>query len=165
MFAELERLSYSFGCGEHTITLRYDIAALTRLEQCGLSYEDIFAERITGRELVTFLEAGCAELPMRAAEVLRKTGAQELWRHIRAAVIMSLPGRDPLVIDIPENAGTAPDMKRLRCLICDVMRKPEEFFWHSTMRELCERWQCFAEVKGYAEKPRRMEMFDLEGME
>ena len=51
MFAELERLSYSFGCGEHTITLRYDIAALTRLEQCGLSYEDIFAERITGREL------------------------------------------------------------------------------------------------------------------
>ena len=165
MFAELERLSYSFGCGEHTITLRYDIAALTRLEQCGLSYEDIFAERITGRELVTFLEAGCAELPVRAAEVLRKTGAQELWRHIRAAVMMSLPVRDPLVIDIPENAGTAPDMKRLRCLICDVMRKPEEFFWRSTMRELCERWQCFAEVKGYAEKPRRMEMFDLEGME
>ena len=165
MFAELERLSYSFGCGEHAITLRYDIAALTRLEQCGLSYEDIFAERITGRELVAFLEAGCAELPMRAAEVLRKTGAQELWRHIRAAVMMSLPVRDPLVIDIPENAGTAPDMKRLRCLICDVMRKPEEFFWHSTMRELCERWQCFAEVKGYAEKPRRMEMFDMEGME
>lgn len=165
MFAELERLSYSFGCGEHTITLRYDIAALTRLEQCGLSYEDIFAERITGRELVTFLEAGCAELPVRAAEVLRETGAQELWRHIRAAVMMSLPVRDPLVIDIPENAGTAPDMKRLRCFICDVMRKPEEFFWHSTMRELCERWQCYAEVKGYAEKPRRMEMFDLEGME
>ena len=165
MFAELERLSYSFGCGEHTITLRYDIAALTHLEQCGLSYEDIFAERITGRELVTFLEAGCAELPMRAAEVLRETGAQELWRHIRTAVMMSLPVRDPLVIDIPENAGTAPDMKRLRCLICDVMRKPEEFFWHSTMRELCERWQCFAEVKGYAEKPRRMEMYDMEGME
>ena len=63
------------------------------------------------------------------------------------------------------NISQALDQQRLRCHICDVMRKPEEFFWHSTMRELCERRQCFAEVKGYAEKPRRMELFDMEGME
>ncbi|MCI5667792.1 MAG: hypothetical protein MR291_03385 [Oscillospiraceae bacterium] len=49
------------------------------------------------------------------------------------------------------NISQALDQQRLRCLICDVMRKPDEFFCHSTMRELCERWQCFAEVKGYAE--------------
>ena len=58
-----------------------------------------------------------------------------------------------------------PDMKRLRCLICDVMRKPEEFFWASTLRELIERWQAFAAVKGYAKEPERVVRFATEGME
>ena len=70
-----------------------------------------------------------------------------------------------MVIDIHgEDPGEA-DMKRLRGLICDIMRKPEEFFWSSTLRELVERWQAVAIAKGYMKKPERMQMFDTEGME
>ena len=68
-------------------------------------------------------------------------------------------------VDVPEEHSGEPDMKQLRGLICDIMRKPEEFFWSSTMRELVERWTAFAVAKGYMKKPERMQMFDTEGME
>ena len=162
MVSELERLGHSFSCGGRTITLRYDMAALLRLERRGLSYGDIFAERITGRELALFLEAAGADDP---TGILRECGAMRVWEEIRAAVLLALPERDPLSLDFPEETGGAMDYRRLRCLVCDVMRKPEEFFWGSTIRELVERWQDFAVVKGFAKKPERMQMFDTEGME
>ena len=48
--------------------------------------------------------------------------------------------------------------------MCDVMKKPEEFFWGSTLRELLARWQGYAVAKGYAKEPERVQMFDTEGM-
>lgn len=163
MFTELERASYPLEFKGEIIRLRYDIAALLRLERRSLSYEDIFADRITGAQLCAFLEEG-GNLPARAEEILRELGAAEVWRHIRCAVLLSLPKHDPLILDFPK-PGAQPDMKRLRCLVCDIMRKPDSFFWHSTLRELLERWQEYAVVKGLAKVPERMEMFDVEGME
>lgn len=162
MLAELERLGHSFSCGGRTITLRYDMTALLRLERCGLSYEDIFAERISGRTIALFLEAAGAAEPLK---IMREYGAARAWEEIRAAVLMALPKKDPLVLDFREETDEAFDAKRLRCLVCDVMRKPDEFFWHSTIRELVERWQEFAEVKGFAKKPERIQRYDTEGME
>ena len=138
MLSELERLGHSFSRGGGTITLRYDMAALLRLEAAG-------ADDPTG--------------------IMRECGAMRVWEEIRAAVLLALPERDPLALDFPEETGEAMDYRRLRCLVCDVMRKPEEFFWSSTIRELVERWQDFAVVKGFAKKPERMQMFDTEGME
>lgn len=108
MFAELERSEHTFEYKGSVVRLRYDIAALIRLERRSLSYEDIFGDSISGAK---------------------------------------------------------PDMKKLRCLICDIMGKPESFFRRSTLRELLERWQEYAVVKGLAKEPERMEMFDTEGME
>lgn len=164
MLTELERNIYSFTALDRTITLRYDMTALLELERGGLSYEDIFAERISGGALVKFLEAGSKE-PLDGLEILRTIGALSLWEHIRAAVMLALPVRDPLCVDVSENNSEPPDMVRLRCLVCDIMRKSEDFFWSSTLRELFERWQEFAEVKGYTKPRDRMQMFDTEGME
>lgn len=80
-------------------------------------------------------------------------------------MLLALPEYDPAIIELPTDTNTPVDFRRLMCLICDVMKKPDEFFWRSTLRELIPRWQEYAEVKGYAKKPERMEMYDTEGME
>lgn len=163
MLMELKPLRYEFESGDIKASLRYDMTAFLRLEERGLSYTDIFKETITGSVLCDFLRVGgCSDDP---EVILHGLGGAALWGHLRNAVQLALPVRDPLIIDVPEEHSGEPDMKQLRCLICDIMRKPEEFFWHSTMRELFERWQAFAVVKGYMKKPERMELYDTEGME
>lgn len=163
MLTELTKQYYRFECGGSVISLRYDMTAFLRLEERGIAYTDIFGERTTGKVLCEFLRVGgYTDEP---ELILHEMGGAELWRHIREAVQMALPARDPLIIDVPEEHSGEPDMKQLRGLICDIMRKPEEFFWSSTMRELFERWTAFAVAKGYMKKPERMQMFDMEGME
>lgn len=166
MLTELKEQRYSFTCGGSEITLRYDMTALLRLEERGYSYMEIFGESVTGGQLCCFLECGAVGgLPEPAENILRDVGGQSLWEHCRRAMALAMPEHDPLVIDIPESPGKPPDMARLRVLVCDIMRKPERFFWRSTLRELLARWQDFAEIKGFAKKPERMELYDMEGME
>ena len=163
MFTELLPQRYEFECGAGVISLRYDMTAFLRLEERGIAYSDIFGDRITGAVLCEFLRVG--GYPDEPELILHEAGGRALWEHIREAVRLALPERDPLVVDIPEPSAEEPDMKVLRCMVCDIMRKPEEFFWNSTMRELFGRWQAFAVAKGYMKKPERMQMFDMEGME
>lgn len=174
MLTELTKQYYRFECGGSVISLRYDMTALLRLEERGIAYTDIFGERTTGKVLCEFLRVGGyserskpsgVSKPDEPELILHEMGGRALWEHIQAAVRLALPQRDPLIIDIPEEHSGEPDMKQLRGLICDIMRKPEEFFWSSTMRELVERWTAFAVAKGYMKKPERMQMFDTEGME
>lgn len=163
MFTELTKQFYRFECGSSVISLRYDMTAFLRLEERGIAYTDIFGGRITGAVLCEFLRVGgCPDEP---ELILHEIGGKALWEHIRAAVQLALPVRDPLIIDVPEAHSGEQDMKQLRGLVCDIMHKPEEFFWSSTMRELVERWTAFAVAKGYMKKPERMQMFDTEGME
>ena len=167
MLTELVNRVYSVDTGENSrLTLRYDMKALLALEQRGHSYKDIFADEISGRALCDFLECGAAEkLPDTPVSLLSRFGAEKLWKYCREAMLLALPEYDPAIIELPTDPDKPPDFGRLRCLICDVMRKPEEFFWRSTLRELISRWQEYAEFKGYAKKPERMEMYDTEGME
>lgn len=165
MLAELIPQSYDFSCGETTISLRYDMSALLQLERRGLSYEKIFDEKITKGELCAFLIAAIhGEAPVAPVEIIDTVGALEVWQHLRKAVLLSMPEYDPLIIELPPEGGGKPDMKRLHCLICDVMGKSEEFFWSSTMRELLSRWQDYGEIKGLVRKPERMVLYDTEGM-
>lgn len=166
---ELERAVYSFTalgcdpCDGNVYSLRYDMSALLALEKRGLSWRDVFAPSITGEVICAFLTAGGTERS--AALQLVKADARGAWGQCKRAMLLALPVRDPDVLGVQRPADGNPDMKRLRCLICDVMRKPEEFFWASTLRELIERWQAFAAAKGYAKEPERVVRFDTEGME
>lgn len=167
MLAELTPLSYEIPLGETRLHLRYDINALLRLERFGLRFEDIFAEEISGLTLVKFLRAGLPEDigEKNAIGVLNTLGIHKLWEHLRAAVALSLPEYDPLIIpDNSEPSGGELDFGRLRTLFCDIMKKSDDLFWQSTLRELLSRWQGFAVVKGYAKEPERMRLYDTEGM-
>lgn len=168
MLAELLPLSHEMQFGEARLCLRYDMNALLRLEREGLTYEDIFAEKTSGEVLLKFLRAGLAEDigEQREIGLLETLGAAGLWAHLRAAVTLALPEYDPLIIPdtTPPKGDGKPDYARLRTLVCDVMKKPEEFFWKSTLRELLARWQSYAVAKGYAKEPERVQMFDTEGL-
>lgn len=169
MLAELLPLSHEMQFGEARLCLRYDMDALLRLEREGLTYEDIFAEKTSGEVLLKFLRAGLTEDigEQREIGLLETLGAAGLWAHLRAAVTLALPEYDPLIIPdtTPPKGDGKPDYARLRTLVCDVMKKPEEFFWKSTLRELLARWQSYAMAKGYAKEPERVQLFDTEGME
>lgn len=169
MLADLIPKSYEIPFGEARLCLRYDMNALLSLEREGLTYEDIFADEISGRTLLKFLRAGLTEDigEEREIGVLNALGIHALWEHLREAVALSLPEYDPLIIPdtSDEPSGGEFDYMRLRTLICDVMKKPDELFWQSSLRELLARWQSFAVVKGYAKPPERIQMYDTEGME
>lgn len=168
MLADLIPKSYEIPFGEARLCLRYDMNALLSLEREGLTYEDIFADEISGSVLLKFLRAGLTEDigEEREIGVLNTLGIHALWEHLREAVALSLPEYDPLIIpdtsDSPSDGEI--DYARLWTLICDIMRKPDELFWQSTLRELLARWQSFAVAKGYTKPPEKMQMYDTEGM-
>lgn len=167
---ELVPASYSFVYGEAQLNLRYDMAAILALEKDGLDYNVIFAEKITGVAVLAFFRAGLVEEIGESREIslVADIGIDNIWEHCRRAVQLALPEYDPLVIPDTKaklsNDGK-PDYKRLRTLVCDVMRKPDDFFWKSTLRELLQRWQDFAVAKGYAKPPERVQLYDTEGMD
>lgn len=168
MLVELLPLSHEIQFGGARLYLRYDMDALLRLEREGLVIDDIFGEEVSGAVLLKFLRAGLTEDigEQREIGLMETLGAAGLWAHLRAAVTLALPEYDPLIIPdttAPKGDGK-PDYARLRTLVCDVMKKPEEFFWGSTLRELLARWQGYAVAKGYAKESERVQMFDTEGM-
>ena len=159
-----QRLEFKFGSA--VLHLRYDMAALLELEQNGYDYADIFGEE---NEIMAaaFFKAGLAE---DIGEDRRKTlfsvvGAKDVTALCRSAMLLALPEPDPLLIPQPHNdEGGEADYGRLLTLVCDVMRKPEEFFWHSTLRELLMRWQGYGIAMNYIKPPERMVMYDTGGM-
>lgn len=167
---ELVPASYSFVYGEAQLNLRYDMAALLDLEKNGLDYNTIFAEKITGVSVLAFFRAGLVEHLGESREIalVADVGIDNIWEHCRKAVQLSLPEYDPLIVPdtkVKPSEDGNPDYRRLRTLVCDVMRKPDEFFWKSTLRELLQRWQDFAVAKGYAKPPERVQLYDTEGMD
>ncbi len=167
MLSELLKKSYSFKCGECEISLRYTLAALLSLEEQGLTFSDIFKEKLTGDEILKFFSAGlCEKLPeeyvLKTAEAL---GYERLWEHCAEAMLEAFPKPEKNVVPRPQSPENEEfSFARLRALICDVMGKSEEFFWSSTLAELIARWHEYAVAMGYAEEPERILEFDVEGM-
>lgn len=52
------------------------------------------------------------------------------------------------------------DYKTLRTLYCDVMKRSDIEFWNSTLREITERWDKYAEIKGYKEPTQVIKQYD-----
>lgn len=169
MLKELLPLRHCFDFGGARLSIRYDMAALLELERQGLSYADIFADKMTGSVLLAFLSAGVEQdIPPEAlGRILSAVGASQLAAHCREAMLAALPEDDPYIVP-PKRSETEYDdgkscFERLHTMVCDVMRKPEDFYWHSTLRELMSRWQAYAIAKGYMKPPERVQMYDTEG--
>ena len=142
--------------------------ALLELENAGLDYVDIFAEKISRETIFRFFYSGLVEKAgkLRAAEIFKAAGALKVWEKCIEAVLLALPEPDPLLIpNTKQHENNGIDYAALRCFVCDIMRKPEDFFWSSTLRELFLRWEKFAVFKGYIKPPERMELYDTEGMD
>lgn len=167
MLSELLKKSYSFKCGECEISLRYTLAALLSLEEQGLTFSDIFKEKLTGDEILKFFSAGlCEKLPeeyiLKIADTL---GYEKLWGYCAEAMLEAFPKPEKNVVPRPQSPEDEEfSFLRLRALICDVMGKSEEFFWSSTLAELIVRWHEYAIAMGYVEEPERILEFDYEGM-
>ena len=167
MLSELLPRAYSFNFGEARLSLRYDMRALLTLERAGLDYSEVFSDTADGGRVLAFFTAGLREDigSERARDIMRAAGPGDIWRHCRQAVLLALPEPDPLLLpDTSTKKSGGNEYLRLRALICDVMGKPEEFFWGSTLRELLSRWQEYAIAKGYMKPPERVQMYDEEGM-
>lgn len=166
MLTELERRQYTFDFGEAVIALRYTLADLLELEKLGISYLDVFEDKLAADKILTFFAAGLVgELPDETiTKLVDCVGFEAVWEHCRAAMLLSLPKRDPAIVPKPRANSGEFSFIRLRALICDVMGKPEGFFWDSTLAELLERWQEYAVAMGYSEEPERILEYDEEGM-
>lgn len=168
MLTELKPLRYTFDFGSAKLCLRYDMAALLKLEETGLKYDDIFAQTPDIRVISEFAAAGMADIPReKALDILAAVGALPMAVHCREAMLLSLPADDPYIVPPKkEEVSTYDDgrscFERLFTMVVDVMRKSEDFYWHSTPRELMARWEAYAIAKGYMKPPERVQMYDTE---
>lgn len=167
MIKELLPLRHSFAFGGAQLSLRYDMTALLHLEEKGLDIAGIFSPDVTEGEVAEYFAAGVEQnIPRdKLNDILSAVGAAQIAAHCREAMIMALPEDDPYIV--PQKPAAAQDdgksvYVRLHTMVCDVMRKPEEFYWTSTVRELMQRWQDFAIAKGYMKPPERVQMYDTE---
>lgn len=151
------------------IPFRLPLFALLYLEEKGLFFEDLLKESVEKTSLLTFAKAAIVggaldrvtvekfdlkafDLEL-AEELARKAicetgliGAQNLlietWN-------LSLP--KPIIGAEPEKGSGKPDLSKLKSLFCDIMKASETDFWLSTLREISERWDTYAEIKGFKE--------------
>ncbi len=158
---------YSFDFGGEAIHMRYDLNALLEAERGGVVWDKFLTEDYSSSELALFFRAGIIgkEIKKRTEGIISSLGENTVREHCRRALLLSLPDHDPLVIPKNNDKNEPLSFVRLRACVCDVMGKSDEFFMHSTIGELLERWQEYAVVMGYAEKPERVELYDTEGME
>lgn len=169
MIKELIPLRYAFKFGGAQLSLRYDMRALLLLEEKGLDFLRIFASDITRSDVLEYFAVGIEQkdIPRKKLDdILSAVGAATIAAHCREAMIMALPQDDPYIIppkptEKPQNDGRS-TFVQLYTLVCDVMGKPDEFYWSSTLRELMDRWQNYAIVKGYMKPPERVQMYDTE---
>lgn len=167
MLTELLPRQYEFEFGEGVIALRFTLKSFLELEQRGLNYIDIFAEKVSGRVILEFFRAGLVTPiePEKLGDIAEIVGYEKLLGYCIEAVIQAFPKRDPNVVTKPPSPNDEEfSFVRLRTLICDVMGKSEDFFWSSTIGELIERWVEYGTAMGYIEEPERILEFDDEGM-
>lgn len=169
MIKELIPLRHSFTFGGAQLSLRYDMRALLLLEEKGLDITGIFAADITKTAVSEYFAAGIEQKDIprnKLDDILSAVGAATIAAHCREAMIMALPEDDPYIVppkpsEKPQDDGKS-TFVRLYTMVCDVMGKPDDFYWNSTVRELMSRWQDYAVAKGYMKPPERVQMYDTE---
>ena len=168
MFIELEKKSVKIPFGETFLKLRYTNEAFLYIEKKGVSPFDtrvLYESAAAARVFITAGLQDCLEelnAENRTEEIVNALMADnkgDLIPFIQLAVLNALPldnqsGEKGKKSDANGNAGT------FMCLYCDIMHRTEEEFWKSTLREISERWERYAVLKGYKEAPLQVQRFD-----
>jgi hypothetical protein len=85
-----------------------------------------------------------------ALSIIKSIPPKEAAKHISTALLLSLPDTKA---QNSEKEEKSVDFKFFRLIFCDIMGKPDELFYKSTLREVCERWDLFAVHKGWKNAP------------
>lgn len=163
MLKEIARQSVSVG----GVSLRLPLFALLYLENKGLFFEDLLTENVEKTTLFEFLKAAIIGGVLKKSvvddfsfEVFESEKADEITKSLMC--VLGLNGTHEklmqvltLALPVPvigeEASGENPNFGKLKSLFCDIMKASESDFWLSTLREVSERWDTYAEVKGYKE--------------
>lgn len=167
MFIEIEKKRTEFPFGETKLWLRFDNRAFLNIEKTGLCPFDtrIISENAAAARV--FISEGlrdCLEklnAADRTSEIINSlmSGDKErLITIIQYAVLEALPTAG--AAEAGQNGGAKGNAGTLLSVYCDIMHRPEEEFWSSTLREVTERWERYAVLKGYKKAPIQIRRYD-----
>lgn len=162
MLMDLVPIYYTLPFGSARIRLRYTLASFLLLEERGLTYKIIFGDTVNSAVLRDFFVAGLADkLDDNRIDKIIDIMGSNLLQHIQQAVLSALPQADPLSLELPSPPSDDDvDYKKLITLFVDVMQRPQEEFWNSTLGEIIDRWQSYSICMGYSKPPKRMQLYD-----
>ena len=162
LLSDCENKKFFFKFGNTQLYLRFDMAALLQLEKLNIDlYKGLLTEEQKRTAFCAGLKDCLAEMDVDEDYVFRIAKlyeGDELSRLIEGAVLLSLP--EPVVGAKPKPGRT--DFVQLFSLFCDVMGKPDELFWKSTVREIIQRWEKYAEIMGYKKPAEKVKEFEDE---
>lgn len=165
MFIEIEKKRIEFPFGKTTLWFRFDNRAFLNIEKSGFNPFDtrILSENAAAaRVFITEGLRGClAELGVscKAADItnsLMKDEKESVITLIQLAVLTALPSDTGGA----KNGGGKGHAGTLLSVFCDIMHRSEEEFWSATLREVTERWERYAILKGYKKSPLQIKEFD-----
>lgn len=165
MFIELEKSKVLLSEAD-SLYLRYDNRAFLFIEKSGYKYNDLQLMSENGKAARVFLIAGLkswaeekgvvSEELNDIANTLLTEGSVLTLLKITEAILEAFPRPD----NAPKNGNSSGEIGTLMTAYCDIMRHSEEDFWKATLREVIERWDRYAVMKGYKEPPILVKEFD-----
>lgn len=169
MFLELERRRFPFSVGNAVFYLMFDNKALLEIERSGFDIFDFNAEKLTAKAAKCFLTYGLADYAAGLREdaeeytkkladrLIKLLSPKEISAVIAGAVLEAMP--EP-IIGAKSDKNEKADFSRIFCYFCDIMGKPEELFWDLTLREVFQRWDCYAVFHGFKDAPLEVKRYD-----
>lgn len=167
MFIEIEKKRTEFSFGKTTLWFRFDNRAFLNIEKSGLcpfDTKDILNNAAAARAFIseglrTCLETlGVDERKDEIINALMSDGNESITALIQRAVLEAIPTAG--TVETEQNGGAKGNAGTLLSVYCDLMHRPEEEFWTSTLREVTERWERYAVLKGYKKAPIQIRRYD-----
>lgn len=167
MFIELEKKQVEFPFGKTRLWLRYDNRAFLNIEKAGFSPFDTRVLDENAAAARVFMTAGLrncleelssTEKTGEIVNALMRDEKESVITIIQYAILEALPLDNTKAES--KNNGAKDGMGMLLSLYCDIMHRPEDEFWNSTLREVTERWERYSILKGYKQAPLQIQRFD-----
>ena len=167
MFIEIEKKRTEFPFGEAKLWFRFDNRAFLNIEKSGLcpfDTRDISENAAKARVFISeglsdcLKTLGANERKDEITNALMSGGSESVTTLIQRAVLEAIPTAG--TVETEQNGGAKGNAGTLLSVYCDLMHRPEEEFWTSTLREVTERWERYAVLKGYKKAPIQIRRYD-----